>query len=113
VCGLALDTWAVSERVTEENNERLLLTFTEAELDSIVGDMKSATAPGPDGFPTILFKRLWTWLKLGILHILNDFVLGHIDISRLNFGIPALIPKVPGADLVFQFHPNEPDQCCV
>lgn len=40
-----------------------------------------------------------------MLHILNDFMLGRIDIFRLNFAILTLIPKVPGADLVSQFHP--------
>jgi hypothetical protein len=48
---------------------------------------------------------MWPWLKLWVLHILNDFVLGHIDIARLNFGILDLIPKVPGADMVSQFRP--------
>jgi hypothetical protein len=39
------------------------------------------------------------------LHILNDFVLGRIDISWLNFGILSLIPKVPGVDEISQYRP--------
>jgi hypothetical protein len=39
------------------------------------------------------------------LHILNDFVLGRIDIARLNFGILSLIPKVPGAEHISQYRP--------
>jgi hypothetical protein len=44
-------------------------------------------------------------VKHEILHILNDFVVGRIDISRLSFRILSLIPKVPGADQVSQFRP--------
>jgi hypothetical protein len=47
----------VEEQVTDAENEGLALTFTEAELESIVKDMKSDTAPGPDGFPVMFFKR--------------------------------------------------------
>jgi hypothetical protein len=35
----------------------------------------------------------------------NDFLLGRIDIARLNFGVLSLIPKVPGADHISQFRP--------
>ncbi|KAK1693140.1 hypothetical protein QYE76_009837 [Lolium multiflorum] len=71
----------------------------------VVKGMKSDTAPGPAGFPIIFFKRFWSLVKHGVLHILNDFVLGRIDIARLNFGVLSLIPKVPGADLITQFRP--------
>jgi hypothetical protein len=41
----------------------------------------------------------------GILHILNDFVLGRIVIARLNFGILSIIPKVPDAMQISQYMP--------
>jgi hypothetical protein len=44
-------------------------------------------------------------IKHGVLHILNDFILGRIDVARLNFGVISLIPKVPGADKITQFRP--------
>jgi hypothetical protein len=67
--------------------------------------MKSETAPGPGGFPVWFFKKFWGLIKHGVLHILNDFILGRIDIARLNFGVLSLIPKVPGADQITQFRP--------
>ncbi|KAK1679993.1 hypothetical protein QYE76_040841 [Lolium multiflorum] len=105
VCSVAPNIWGEAEKVSDMDNEKLMLTFLEKELEAIVVDMKSNTAHGPDGFSPIFFKRMWPWLKLGVLHILNDFVLGRIDIARLNFGILALISKVPGADMVSQFRP--------
>jgi hypothetical protein len=44
-------------------------------------------------------------VKHGVLHIVNDFILGRIDISRLNYGVLSLIPKVPGAVQISQFRP--------
>jgi hypothetical protein len=35
--------------------------------------------------------------------ILNDFVLGRVDIARLNFGVITLIPNVKEADVIKQF----------
>ncbi|KAK1683865.1 hypothetical protein QYE76_044713 [Lolium multiflorum] len=104
-CGLAPDTWAGGQRVSQAEKDRLALTFSEEELENIVKDMKTNTAPGPDGLPVIFFKTFWPLVRRGILHILNDFVLGRIDIARLNFGILSLIPKVPGADQITQFRP--------
>ncbi|KAK1697110.1 hypothetical protein QYE76_013807 [Lolium multiflorum] len=105
VCGLSPSAWGADGKVSTEENEGLALTFSEQELEEIVKDMKSDTAPGPDGFSVLFFKRCWPLVKHGVLHILNDFALGRIDISRLNFGIISLIPKVPGADQISQFRP--------
>jgi hypothetical protein len=91
--------------VSDAENLHLALTFSEQELQVLVQEMKSNTAPGPDGFPVPFFKKFWPLLKLGVLHILNDFILGRIDISHLNFGVLSLIPKVQGADSISQFWP--------
>jgi hypothetical protein len=44
-------------------------------------------------------------LKGPILQILNVFILGRVDIARLNVGIISLIPKVRDADDIKQFRP--------
>jgi hypothetical protein len=48
-CGLAPATWLNRHRVSEEENAMLMVTFSESELDAIIREMKSDTAPGPDG----------------------------------------------------------------
>jgi hypothetical protein len=98
VCGLSPDTWGESGCVSIEENDHLALTFSEAELDTIIANLKTETTPGPKGFTVMFFKRCWPMVKHGVLHILNDSVLGRIDISRLSFRILSLIPKVSGAD---------------
>jgi hypothetical protein len=104
VCGLHPNAWGLNVRASLEENENMICT--EQELEAIVMDMKSDMAPGPDGFPVHFFKKFWGLVKHGILHILNDFILGRIDIRRLNFGVLSLIPKIPGADQITHFRPR-------
>ena len=52
--GLAPQTWTANNCVSAEENLALSLTFSESELEGIVLEMKSNTAPGPDGFPVSL-----------------------------------------------------------
>jgi hypothetical protein len=103
VCGLHPNAWSSEARVSQEENDNLMRTISEKELEAIVIDMKSDTAPGPDGFPVFFFKKFLGLVKLGILHILNDFIVGRIDIARLNFRVLSLIPKIPGEDRITQF----------
>ena len=56
--------------------------------------MKTDTAPGPDGFSIGFFKKFWPSIKPLVLGILNGFMRGWVDISRLNYGVLSLIPKV-------------------
>jgi hypothetical protein len=103
--GLSPNLWEEGKRISLEENQELELTFTADELEEVLHSMKPDSAPGPDGFPVLFFKRFWGILKAPILQLLNDFVLGRVDVARLNFGIISLIPKVHGADRIKQFHP--------
>jgi hypothetical protein len=102
---LAPDLWPEEKRVSDEENLGLELTFTAEDLEEVLLSMKLDSAPGPDGFPVLFFKRFWGVLKGPILQILNDFALGRVDIARLNFGVISLIPKVKGAEDIKQFRP--------
>jgi hypothetical protein len=93
----------VDKRISAGENLALELTFTPDELDEVLSSMKHDTAPGPDGLPMAFFKHFWGSLKGPILRLVNVFALGRVDISRLNYGIISLIPKVKGADSIKQF----------
>ena len=75
-----------------------MLSFTEKEMDVVLASMKVDTAPGPDGFPVVFFKHFWALVRPCVLTIANGFALGRVDLSRLNFGVLTLIPKVQGAE---------------
>jgi hypothetical protein len=98
VCSLDSRTWGRASGVLEAENEEVPRTFSEQELEQIVEVMKTDTAPGPDCFPIIFVKKFWQLVKHGVMHILNDFLLGRIDIARLNFGVLSLIMKVSSVD---------------
>jgi mannosylglycoprotein endo-beta-mannosidase len=102
---LASNCWAEEGRVSREDNDALALSFTMEELEEVIKNTKTATAPGPDGLPVAFLKNFWPLLKDLVFRILNGFALGTLDISRLNFGILSLIPKVLGADSIKQFRP--------
>jgi hypothetical protein len=103
--GLPPALWEEDRRVSTGENQEMELTFTTDELEEVLLIMKLDSAPGSYGFPVLFFKRFWGILKAPILQLLNDFVLGRVDVARLNFGIISLIPKVQGADNIKQFHP--------
>jgi hypothetical protein len=102
---LAENCWNSTSTVSQVENEALALTFTMEELEEVLQNTKTATAPGPDGFPVAFYKKFRPSLKQLVLQILNDFILGRMDISRLNFGILSLIPKITGAVSIKQYRP--------
>jgi hypothetical protein len=105
VLTLVQGLWATNQCVSPDENCRMAITFTERDLDEVLAQTKTETAPGPDGLPVAFFKAFWNLVRPLILGILNDFMLGRVDISRLNFGVLSLLPKVPGADSIKLFRP--------
>nr|XP_051201554.1 uncharacterized protein LOC127315064 [Lolium perenne] len=102
---LSPSIWHSIRRVSEGDNDSLMLTFSGEEMDTVLASMKTDTAPGPDGFPVFFFKEFWQLAKPLILAIANGFALGRVYIARLNMGVLSLIPKVPGANDIRQFRP--------
>jgi mannosylglycoprotein endo-beta-mannosidase len=48
--------WAVDHCVSPEENFKMAITFSERELDEVLAQTKTETAPGPDGLPVAFFK---------------------------------------------------------
>jgi len=76
-----------------------------SELEDAVREMKTNTAPGPDGFSTSFFKNFWEQARETILEMLQLLHKGTLDIARLNYGIMVLLPKIKGANQIKQFRP--------
>ncbi|WVZ79552.1 LOW QUALITY PROTEIN: hypothetical protein U9M48_027117 [Paspalum notatum var. saurae] len=70
------------------------------ELEEAVKDMKSNTAPSPDGLAVTFFKKNWVLVKGPILEMLHKLYIGDLDLARLNYGIIILIPKIKGASQI-------------
>lgn len=47
--GLQEGFWGPAERVSQVENDGLALAFLPEEIDQALADMKTDTAPGPDG----------------------------------------------------------------
>ena len=97
------DVWPTERKVSAQENEDLARSFSMQELEEVLKATKTDTSPGPDGLPVAFFKTCWPFAKDLILDILNGFALGRVDISRLNFGILSLIPKVQGVESIKQY----------
>jgi hypothetical protein len=52
VFSLAPGLWDEAAKISQED-----ITFTPEELDEVLHSMKQDSAPGPDGFPVMFFKK--------------------------------------------------------
>ena len=85
---LKSDAWKARGRLQEGDNEILLKPFTKEEVKATIFGMREDSAPGPDD---------------EFMLMVNDFYLGGLDISRLNYGVITLVLKVKDANNVKQF----------
>jgi hypothetical protein len=100
---LAIDFWPDAARVTADENAELTLPFLPEEVARAIKEMKANLAPGPDGLPVSFFPTYWDKLQAVIMPMFHEFYTGTLVMSRLNFGVIMLIPKVVGATDICQF----------
>jgi len=97
--------WEDVDKVTPEENSSLIAPFTEAEIKEAVFSCYAEGAPGPDGLSFLFYQKFWNLIKADLIDMFNDFFKGDLDLSRLNFSLVTLIPKVGDATNMKQFRP--------
>ena len=105
--GVALSPnfWLDGARVTDDENAELTLPFLPEEVARAIMDMKANSAPGPDGLPVVFFQKFWEKIRGVVMPMFQEFYIGTLVMSRLNFGVVTLIPKVMGATDIRKFRP--------
>jgi len=97
--------WENDEKVTEEENEELIKPFSEAEVKEALFQMEKNKAAGPDSIPIKFYQSCWDIVKNDIMNIFHEFHSGVLDVSRINYGIITLLPKILEAEKIQQFRP--------
>ena len=77
-----------------EDMEELVKPFTTVEVEKAVFGMKHNKAPGPDGLPIEFYQKFWKLISKDVMDLFSDFYKGSLDISRFNYGIVTLLPKL-------------------
>lgn len=99
------DIWKDRGKLTENDRQILEATFTMEEVEKTVQKMKPNTAPGPDGFPVGFYKEFWEQVKYPLKEMMDRPFDGERNLSRLNYGLITLIPKLKEANDIKQFRP--------
>ena len=86
-----------------EENAALMVPLSHEEIELVVSSWKPNSASGSDGFSLSFFKKFWPVLKHLVYAIIIGLCLGTVDISRLNYVIISLLPKLKGGNSICMF----------
>jgi hypothetical protein len=75
------------------------------EKEEVWAKKKKNKVAGPDSIPIEFYQSCWKIVKADIIQLFDDFHQGRVDISRINYGIITLLPKVSDAARIQQFRP--------
>jgi hypothetical protein len=92
-------------RLDSVQKENLVRPFTMEEAKRALKEMRTETAPGSDGFPVVFCKKFWGVIKWWVMQMLEHFYYGKLNLSRLNYEIIVLVPKISEVVNIKQFRP--------
>ena len=67
--------------------------------------METNKMAGPDKIPVEFYQACWGFIKSDILELFSEFHEGGLNVSRLNYGIITLLPKIKEAAKLQQYRP--------
>src|SRR4051812_37995925 len=59
------------------------------------------------------YQTFWDLIKKYFMALVRDFERGKLDLSRINFSIVTLLPKIPGARQIKDFRPISLSNCSI
>ena len=83
----------------------LIMPFTEHEVKTTLFQMEKNKAAGPDRIPIEFYQCCWNIIKEDIMDLFSKFHQGLLNVSRLNYGIITLLPKIHEAEKIQQYRP--------
>jgi len=106
-CAMSLNSnfWSVEFLVSEGDELNLIKPFAMEEIKKVVMGMKENSAPGPNGYGVVFFKRFWEFLKDDMGAMFGDLYKGDLDVKSLNYGVITLVPKLKEANNIKHFRP--------
>ena len=82
------------EKVNMAENEELTKAFSEEEVKETLYQMEKNKVADPDSISIEFYQSCWSIIKEVIMGIFHEFHLGVLDVSRINYGIITLLPKI-------------------
>lgn len=59
----------------------------------------------PDNIPIEFYQTCWDIIKKDLVELFDNFYNGNLDVSRMDYGIITLLPKIADATKIQQFRP--------
>jgi hypothetical protein len=97
------NVWEALEVVSIDDNEELCRPFSESEIKDALLQMKGNKATGPDKIHVEFYQKCWHIVKDDIIQLFADFHNDQVNISRINYGIITLLPKVSDVSRIQHF----------
>jgi hypothetical protein len=92
-------------QVSIEENNLLMVMYTEEEVRKTIFQMEHNKAPGHDGFPAEFYQKNWDTIKVDLLELFGCLHVGQLELFLLNFGEIILLPKVNEVEMIQQYRP--------
>jgi hypothetical protein len=95
--------WDGAACVSKIDNEQLCKPFSESEIWTALSQMEKNKVASPDSIPIEFYQACWHIVKSDIVQLFSNFHQGRVDISRINYGIITLLPKILDASKIQQY----------
>jgi hypothetical protein len=97
--------WEGGGCLTEEEPMGLIKPFIEAEIKAGLDNIKTNSAPRPDGLPSNFYMVFCYQIKKLVVEMFELFHKGELNLSKLNYGLISLIPKLKEANNIKKYRP--------